>query len=257
MRLTANSVFGFVCRAGVGLSLLISSSASASEPIPELVIEKIGKGVFLHKSFNQVDGFGLVSSNGLVVVDNRKAFIVDTPWTDRDTAALVDWIREQNYEPVGSVSTHSHDDRAAGIEWLNEHSIPTFASALTNDFLKAENKATAQFALDDEVTLADGLIEAYYPGAGHTRDNIVVWLPRSKILYGGCFVRSLSSTGLGYTDEADIDEWAGSVDKVLARYPDARTVIPGHGSSGDITLLMHTRELAESASGRSVQPDPR
>jgi metallo-beta-lactamase class B/metallo-beta-lactamase class B GIM len=233
------------------IQLFLVVNAIADEEVPDLQIEEIQGGVYLHKSFNHVSDFGLLSSNGLVVVDKGKAFIVDTPWSARDTEKLVEWINKKNYTLQGSLSTHSHDDRTAGIEWLNARAIPTYASALTNEFLRKEHKAMAKISFDsEEFSLGDGLMEAFYPGAGHTQDNIVVWLPESELLYGGCFVRSLTSRGLGYTGEADIENWPSSVDSVLSRYPKVKIVIPGHGKPGDIQLLIHTKALARSASDK-------
>ena len=196
-------------------------------------------------------GFGLVSSNGLIVIENEKAFVVDTPWSEKDTEILVNWIKDKNYQLLGSVSTHSHEDRTAGIAWLKRHNIPTYASALTNEILKQSGKVTAERILEgNEATLADGMITTYFPGEGHARDNIVVWLPRLKVLFGGCFVRSMASKSLGYTGEANIHQWANSVENVKNKFNDATLVIPGHGKVGDIQLLKHTKVLAKKAIGK-------
>lgn len=230
------------------LLLLTAINVHAAEGLPELSIEKIHDGVYLHKSYQQVEEFGLVSSNGLVVVVDNAAWMVDTPWSEPDTAKLAGWIEQQGFELKGSVSTHSHDDRTAGVGWLNQNGVATWVSAQTNAILEQENKAPATHTFEGrEHRWLDGKVEAFYPGGGHTVDNIVVWLPDSKILYGGCFIRSLASKGLGYTGEARIDQWSDSVRKVIERYPDALLVIPGHGKGGDRSLLTHTRELAESA----------
>lgn len=235
------------------LILFISCLSSASDEIPGLEIEEIDKEVFLHKSYSHVDGWGLVSSNGLVVVSNGKAFIIDTPWSESDTEKLVTWIRSKKYELLGSISTHSHEDRTAGIKWLNDKSIATYASAMTNNILKREGKEQARNSFEgNEFELLNGLLEVYYPGGGHTIDNVVVWLPKSKILYGGCFVRSLESSGLGYTGEAKIDQWPKSAENTMTRYPNAKTVVPGHGIIGDFELLKHTRFLAEKAAKASA-----
>ncbi|WP_163932745.1 DIM/SIM/IMP family subclass B1 metallo-beta-lactamase [Paraferrimonas sp. SM1919] len=237
------------------LIVLFSFLASANEEIPSLEINEISKGVFLHKSYSLVNGWGLVSSNGLVVVNNRKAFIVDTPWSEQDTEKLVNWIRSKNYSLLGSISTHSHEDRTAGIKWLNGQSIATYATELTNSILLKEGKEQARHSLKgNDVELANGLLEVFYPGGGHTIDNVVVWLPKSNILFGGCFVRSLESKGLGYTGEAHIDQWAISAENTISKYPKAKTVIPGHGEIGNIELLKHTKFLAEKASNKSIQP---
>lgn len=122
---------------------------SANEKLPELQIEQIDENVFLHQSYSRVKGFGLVSSNGLVVVDKGKAFIIDTPWSEQDTKKLVNWIQVNNYELLGSIATHSHEDRTSGIKWLNEISVATYATTLTNQRLKKKNKALAKHALKE------------------------------------------------------------------------------------------------------------
>lgn len=237
------------------LIIFISYFASAKEEIPELEIKEIEKGVFLHKSYNKVKGWGLVSSNGLVVINGGKAFIVDTPWSESDTEKLVDWILSKEYELAGSISTHSHEDRTAGIKWLNGKSITTYASELTNKILKRNGKVQARNSFEgNEFALMEGFLKVYYPGGGHTIDNLVVWLPSSKILYGGCFIRSLESNGLGYTGEAKIDQWPQSAENTISKYPEAKIVVPGHGKIGDFELLKHTKLLAEKASNASIQP---
>ena len=247
----------------LGLLLLCANMVTAEESnlkqqaktelpeLPKLEVSLIEPNVYQHKSYQQVTNFGLVDSNGLVVIINNKAYIIDTPWSDSDTQKLVLWIKEQGYQPAASISTHSHSDRTAGIKWLNEQSIPTYASKLTNQFLQQEGKVLATHTFDtfknNEFWLVDKNIEIFYPGGGHTLDNIVVWLPSSKLLYGGCLVRSLASKNLGYTGEASIEQWPTSVDKVLTKYSTVKNVLPGHGDIGDVKLLIHTKKLADTA----------
>ena len=130
--------------------LILIANVFADEELPDLEIEEIQQDVYLHKSFSRVDGFGLVSSNGLVVIEEGDAFIIDTPWSVRDTEKLTKWIEERNIQLIGSISTHSHEDRTAGIKWLNARSIPTYASALTNTQLKKDGKELASNTLTQE-----------------------------------------------------------------------------------------------------------
>ncbi|MBV1911614.1 MAG: hypothetical protein KUG78_20145 [Kangiellaceae bacterium] len=51
-----------------------------------------------------------------------------------------------------------------------------------------------------------------FHGEGHTIDNLVVWLPQSKLLYGGCLIKSEKSKSLGYVAEASFDLWEGTID---------------------------------------------
>ena len=219
--------------------------------VPEMQIEEITQNVYLHRSYHFVDGYGVVGSNGLIVVDNDQAFLVDTAWSSKDTEKLVLWIKQKGLHLEGSVSTHSHEDRTAGIDWLNKNGIPTYASAKTNQLLKAQEKPLAKntFA-GTEAKLMDGAIRLYFPGKGHAADNIVLWLPRDKILFGGCLVRSLASKTLGYTGEASIEDWPQSISNTLAKFPTAETVVPGHGEIGDQKLLNHTKDLAVEKSAK-------
>jgi metallo-beta-lactamase class B len=86
-------------------------------------------------------------------------------------------------------------------------------------------------------------LELFYPGAGHTIDNSVVWIPERKILFGGCLVKSTSSTDLGNIADADLKEWPRSIHKVMDKFPATEVVIPGHGTSGGMELLQHTLDL--------------
>lgn len=235
--------------------LVILVAAATCAAANELQIKEIDSGVYLHTSYKVIDGYGLVDSNGLVVINGQNAIIVDTPWSQSDTRNLLLWIERKGLKVEAAISTHFHEDRTAGIQVLNSASIPTYTSKLTNEILRREGKPTASNVFNDaEFILAEGLVEVFYPGAGHTEDNLVVWLPKSKILFGGCLVRSLEWDGLGFTGDAYVNRWADSVRKIRSKYAKIKTVVPGHGEAGDISILDHTIDLAEKASGKSVQP---
>lgn len=87
------------------------------------------------------------------------------------------------------------------------------------------------------------VIEAFYPGEGHSKDNITVWLPQSQLLFGGCFIKSLEAKDLGNLSDANVEQWDDSVQKVIDKYPNVKTVVPGHGTWGDKGLLFHTLDL--------------
>lgn len=230
------------------LLLLMTATASLSkEETLTLKITPIEKGIYLHTSYMQVDGFGLVDSNGLIVLDGKEAHMIDTPWSATDTEKLVQWIQQQGYVLKDSISTHSHADRTAGIAYLNAISIPTYASHLTNSLLKASDKETATQSFEPNFWLLKDKIQAYFPGEGHTKDNLVIWLPESKILVGGCLIKSADAKDLGYIGEASIRAWPLSIEKLVSTFGDAKMVIPGHGLPGDIKLLTHTKNLAEAA----------
>jgi glyoxylase-like metal-dependent hydrolase (beta-lactamase superfamily II) len=231
------------------LLLLISTSCVfAKDDLPDLKIHKLTDGVYVHTSFKVVDGFGLVDSNGLVVIVRNDAYLVDTPWSEEDTEKLLKWIEERGFTLKASISTHFHDDRTAGIEYLNSKSIPTYASKLTNSLLKKAGKVQATNPFNnDGFWLVKDQIEVYYPGAGHSKDNVVVWLASQRVLFGGCFIRSKETESLGNKSDAVINAWPESAENLQSKYGNAKLVIPGHGTEGDVSLIEHTRKLATEA----------
>ena len=89
---------------------------------------------------------------------------------------------------------------------LHESSVKTYATAKTNSLLNLKNKAQSSNEIpNNSFELVKDTIEIFYPGSGHTEDNIVVWLPKHRILFGGCFVKSLQSKNLGNTEDASIE----------------------------------------------------
>ena len=90
------------------------------------------------------------------------------------------------------------------------------------------------------------IIECRYFGGGHSMDNITVYIPEKKILFGGCFVKPSNSKNLGNIKDAVIDDWSNSIRKLMLKYPDIKTVVPGHGDFGGQELLTHTIELIEN-----------
>lgn len=214
----------------------------AEEKKPDIKIQKIEDDIYLHTSFEHYDGFGLVASNGLVVTDNKNAYIIDTPTSPEGTKKLMEWFVARGFTPKASISTHFHDDSTAGIEWLNSQSIPTYASSMTNKLLEQADQTQAKNSFDEtSFWLVKGLVEVFYPGPGHTKDNVVVWLPKQGVLFGGCFVKS---ENLGNLADAVLEVWPESAENLISRYGNARLVVPGHGDVGDVSLLQRTKALA-------------
>lgn len=216
----------------------------------QLEIKPLATNLFQHISYKKIKNYGMVPASGLIVVNGKNAHIIDTPWTEADTEKLVIWIKARGLTPKSSISTHSHVDRAGGIPYLNKSSINTYATKLTNQLLTKKNKQAAKHHLllvnnsVNKPIFANGTVEVFYPGAGHSSDNIVVWLPEHELLFGGCFVKNLKSKTLGYTGDANITQWPISMQKLINKYPNVKKVVPGHGEIGDSELLIYTQALA-------------
>jgi len=79
--------------------------------------------------------------------------------------------------------------------------------------------------LDRKMTLFRGgrEIQILYFGRGHTDTDVVVYLPKEKIVCTGDLMESVIS----YMGDAYLDEWPATLDRLMAL--DFDTVMPGHG----------------------------
>ncbi|WP_416305455.1 subclass B1 metallo-beta-lactamase [Neptunicella sp. SCSIO 80796] len=229
------------------LMLLFPHLLMAESLGDDLHIQKIAGNLYLHTSFKTLADYGRVASNGLVVIDNDDAYLIDTPWQDKDTEKLIHWIEQSGYRLKASIATHFHDDRSSGIGLLNQLGIKTYASALTNQLLAEQNRERAKHSFNgNEFWLLADKIYLYYPGKGHTQDNLVVWITDNNLLFGGCLVRSMEADNMGNTADASMSDWAATVKNVMDKFPAAKVVIPGHGAAGTAEMLSHTLDILES-----------
>ena len=58
----------------------------------DIEIIKLSKNAYVHVSVSEMPPFGNVSSNGLIYIIDKEAFLFDTPITERQTAVLIKYI---------------------------------------------------------------------------------------------------------------------------------------------------------------------
>jgi metallo-beta-lactamase class B len=215
-------------------------------------IKPLAPDVWLHTAWQTVATWGLVPSNGLIVREGDHVVVIDTAWGAAPSRELLAWIDRELKLPVTRlIVTHFHDDRLGGWEVFAERGTRIVASEQTLALAKVKpTPAFDLYRLSPGEKLSSGTLEILYPGPAHAPDNVVVWLPASRILAGGCAVRAAASAGLGNLSHASVADWAASIARVQAAYPEARLVLPGHGDTGGPELLAHTRELATAAANQ-------
>lgn len=225
--------------------------ARASEPREtvslgkDLQVQRLRTGFWVHVSRDSLS----VPANGLIARTKEGLLLVDTTWSDDLAERLVSWA-EQNLADrvVKAIVTHSHADRTGGLGALRRRGIPVFALDLTISRLRlaAENQpAVLMAAVPGSVHTDPSGFEAFYPGPGHAADNLVVWFPKQRILFGGCFVRGETAEDLGNVADADLGSWPAAMRRVQDRYPGAAVVIPGHGAVGGPAALARTLALLQ------------
>lgn len=215
----------------------------------QLKLVQLTDRAWVHVSVENIADFGQVSSNGVVYIEKGQAFLFDSPVTDSLTAVLVRVVQDSlKAKVVGFVPNHWHEDCMGGLKYLQSIGVKTYASQLTIDEAKKRNLPVPEKSFSETLSLKLGgkPVECWHPGGGHTKDNIVVWLPEEKVLFAGCMCKETKSTGPGNLSDAEVKSWPSTIKKLIAKYKDAQIVIPGHGQWGGTELLGHTLDLVSN-----------
>ncbi|MEI6089963.1 MAG: subclass B1 metallo-beta-lactamase [bacterium] len=221
-----------------------ASSLSSMEHIP-LYIRQLTDSSYVFVTFGMVNGEPY-PSNGMYFITDKGIVMLDTPWDTNQVKPLLDSIQAKHNQKVKlCISNHSHDDRTAGLEILKRNGVRTYTSFMTDSLCKlnGEKRAEFHFLNDTTFTLGNMKFETFYPGAGHSKDNLVIWIPDLKMLYGGCLIKTKLAYNLGNTTGADIDSWIKVMNLLMSKYSDAEYVIPGHSKYGNYSILQHTLDL--------------
>jgi len=256
----------------IGLLLMGSPSLAAGqaderfEIAPDLYGRQLADDLYLitHE-------FPWAANALLVVMSSGDLVLVDTPYTPEATEQLVDWINEEfDHAPLTVINTGFHVDNLGGNSYLLEQDIPVYGSDRTVELIETSGEHTRAYMLDWltgaahkrsrdglaavefvppnhtfpiedglELAFGDEVVQVYFPGPSHTLDNVVVYFPAQKVLFGGCMI--LAGEKVGNSEDADMDAWPESVAK-LAQF-DFDILIPGHGDRTDPELLEHTLDV--------------
>jgi len=189
-----------------------------------------------------------IPSNGLIAVTDHGLLLVDTPWTEVETEALLKWGETRLGRPwLGAIITHDHPDRDGGLGALQRRHIPIAALDLTVAKLQKRGVGgvTVLFTAKAGVVRDPRGFEAFFPGPGHTQDNIVLAFPPA--LFGGCLLKATDAPDLGFTGDADLASWPQAVSRVASRYR-GLPIVPGHGPIDRAgASYQHTLDLLASA----------
>ncbi|MBN2347576.1 MAG: subclass B1 metallo-beta-lactamase [Bacteroidales bacterium] len=229
-----------------GIGLWAKPSKPAYTISENLELYQISANAYLHISYTNSEQFGRFSSNGMVYVVKGEGVLIDTPTDTLQTRELLDFLQDSLHISItGFIGTHWHNDCIGGLQTIHQQGIESYACELTQNIAENKGLPVPKIGFKDSLTifLQGQPIKCMYPGAGHTLDNIIVWLPESRILFGGCLIKCLSAQGLGNIIDADITAWPETLKKIERIYPDAQIIIPGHGSWGGIELVEHTLSL--------------
>ena len=212
-----------------------------------LQISHLTGDFYVYKTFHEYKGT-MISANAMYLVTDKGVILFDAPWDKSQFQPLLDSIKYKHQKDVVMcLATHSHDDRAGGLEFYRQKGIKTYTIKLTDELLKKNDKKRAEYIIPNDIafTVGDHTFRVYYPGKGHSSDNIVVWFNKEKLLYGGCFIKSTAVNDLGYLGDADVKEWEKSIKKVQTKFKNPKFVISGHEDWSSTDSLNHTLKMVQ------------
>ncbi|MBN1765032.1 MAG: MBL fold metallo-hydrolase [Sedimentisphaerales bacterium] len=207
----------------------------------------------------------------LVQMKDQSLVLVDTPYTPEATRQVLEWSKDHfGVHPIIAINTGYHHDNLGGNRTLIDQGIPVYGSDLTIKLLKQKgddirrqtldalqecqyqrfhdrhksipyDPPTHSFPLQEGLDLSfqDETVQVYFPGPTHAPDNVVVYFPTRKILFGGCMI--IGWDGMGNTTDADLEAWPKSIQNLMQF--DADIIVPGHGPRLDANLRQHTLNM--------------
>jgi len=232
----------------------------------DLYVREVSEGVIVI-----THSFPWAANSLIVEMGDSSLVLVDTPYTPEATRDLLEWVAVRFGErTITAINTGYHYDNLGGNSYLIEQGIPVYGSRMTARLLHERGEAmreatlkwleapkhqryreahvtlpyvppTQLFDLEEGLELEFGneSVQVYFPGPSHSPDNVVVYFPGRKVLFGGCMI--LGWDGVGNTSDADLDTWPAAVCD-LRRF-ECDLIVPGHGDRLDPGLLEHTIQM--------------
>ena len=213
----------------------------------KLKISHLTGDFYIYTTYNTYEG-SQIPANGMYLLTNNGVLLFDIPWDTTQFQPLLDSIKlRHNKNVIMCIATHWHSDRTEGLEYYKNKGIKTYTTSLTDELSKKNNKKRAEYLIEKDTILKVGqyTFETYYPGQGHTADNIVIWFDKEKILYGGCLIKGADAESLGYLGDANVTEYYFTLKKVQHKYPNPKFIIISHSEWDNINSLKHSIKLAK------------
>jgi metallo-beta-lactamase class B len=219
----------------------------AQTPEPSLKITHLTGDFYIFNTYNYYKG-NKIGANGMYLLTNAGAVLVDSPWDTTQFQPLLDSIKvRHNKKVVMCIASHFHEDRTGGLEYFRQQGIKTYTTKKTDTLSLKRGRKRAEFLIEQDtaITVGQYVLQTYYPGHGHTPDNIVIWFEKEKVLYGGCLIKSTDDNSLGNLADASVKDYANTLRNVQEKFKKPKFIIPGHNGWSSTKSLKHSLKMAK------------
>lgn len=211
----------------------------------DLKIEKVSDDLYIYTTYGTFEGVKY-AANALYTITKEGVVVFDCPWDPGVNEQFEKELYNRHQLPIiANIATHSHADRAGGLAFFKKIGARTYTSKATDSILEKTGEPRAEYIFKSDTIfhIGDKTFEVFYPGKGHTSDNLVVWFPEEQILLGGCIIKDGKAKDLGNIEEAYPDEWAQSLQRVVEKFPKPKLIIAGHDDWHPQNGIQHTLDL--------------
>jgi glyoxylase-like metal-dependent hydrolase (beta-lactamase superfamily II) len=191
-------------------------------------------------------GAGSLYANYALVKGERKAILVDAPWTRADAHRVVAMILDSGKELETVFITHDHPDHFFSMEVITEAfpnarvvAHPTVVADIWRSMpfkvkrwypvmgANAPRRPTAPLLLEgDTITLEGRDLKVLGPFQGDHARSTALWAPGIAALFPGDLVFHDVFPWLGEHDAEAVEDWGRSLETLAALQP--KMVVPGH-----------------------------
>ncbi len=228
--------------------VFITSLCNGQSSEEKLTISHVEGNFYIYTTYQYYKG-NRIGANSMYLLTKEGAILFDTPWDTTQFQPLLDTIRKlHGQEVIMAFATHFHNDRTRGLEFYKKLGIKTFTTRMTDSLSAARGEIRGEFLMKADTTFNIGgyTFQSYYPGPGHTPDNIIFWFKKEKILYGACLIKSAEDDNLGNIGDADVERYAQTLVNVQKKCRDPKFIIVGHGNWRDKRSLEHSLNMARA-----------
>ena len=83
----------------------------------DITVQRLAEGIYLYTAVDEIEGYGPVPSNGVLIVREGEAVLLDTPVGDAQTKTLTDWAAETLPAPASRRSCPTTGTATAWAGW--------------------------------------------------------------------------------------------------------------------------------------------
>ena len=204
-------------------------------------LARINDSVWVHTSYYEIGGV-LRPHNGLVVLTNSGLVLVNAPWTGNQMDSLDKLVIEQfNSRFTDAIVTDVAAEYTGGLRCLKKKDIRLTCLDRVAQNVVEIGLIEPDTVLDGDeacITYGDVDFEIFFPGAGYSDNNTIVWIDEYNLLYAGNLVKEYGASSLGNSRVSRA--WPDSLTNILSRYDSIEIVVPGRGQWGDASLIDYT-----------------